>query len=89
MAGTAICPGDDDLAGFLARSVEPAACQAIESHLDSCARCREAIGHLAATGEVLGFAGRWSSGLGVGRRRGVGVAQHAGQRQIELAVEHR
>jgi hypothetical protein len=49
-----LCPGDDDLAGFLARAIEPAACGAIEAHLDRCGRCREVIGHLAAIRDGAG-----------------------------------
>lgn len=50
MAGAATCPRDDELARFLSAAVDPAVRRAIEAHLDPCARCREVIGHLAATG---------------------------------------
>jgi hypothetical protein len=49
MAGASTCPGDDELAGFLARTISAVVRRAIEEHLDPCARCREVVGHLAAT----------------------------------------
>ena len=45
------CPSDDELTGFVEHVLPPERRAHLEAHVDRCAICREAVGHVASTVE--------------------------------------
>lgn len=67
------CPSDGELAAFVEHALAGPTRVQVEAHLDHCATCRAAVGHVVGVVDDL-------------QRR---LREQPLERQIDLAVEHR